>query len=85
MKFEKEPENIEQFNNILDANLQRINSDYEAKRFKSMAMERLQLRKLPRGTFHNWLKTKGKFGGQSKIPRLANDRRYIDEILKLLD
>ncbi len=85
VEFEKEPENIEQFNNILDHNLQRVNSDYEAKRFKSMAMERLRLRALPRGTFNNWLRMKGKFGGQSKVPRLANDRRYVDEILKLLD
>lgn len=84
VEFDKEPENIENFNNVLDDNLQRINSDYEAKRFKSLAMERLKLHNIPKGTFHRWLKAKGKYGGQSKVPRLANDRRYIDEILHLV-
>ena len=81
IEFEREPPDLETFNNLLDNNLQRINSDYEAKRFKSMAMERLCLRLVPRGTFHGWLKAKGKYGGQSKVPRLSNNRQYLDDIL----
>jgi hypothetical protein len=81
IEFEKEPPDLETFNTLLDNNLQKINSDYEAKRFKNMAMERLKLRPLPRGTFHNWLKDKGKLGGQNKVPRLANDRKYVEDIL----
>jgi GH3 auxin-responsive promoter len=84
IEFEREPHDIEFFNTLLDNNLQKINSDYEAKRFKSLAMERLHLRRIPRGTFHSWLKLKGKYGGQSKVPRLSNDRRYVEEILHLV-
>ncbi len=84
IEFEKMPHNLEVFNTLLDINLQKVNSDYEAKRFKSMALERLQLRSLPHGTFHKWLKSKGKYGGQHKVPRLANDRKYVDEILNLV-
>lgn len=84
VEFEKKPSDLESFNKLLDSNLQRINSDYEAKRFKSMALERLRLHPLPSGTFHNWLRSKGKFGGQNKVPRLANDRKVVDEILDFL-
>ena len=83
VEFDRPPADIEVFQTLLDNNLQRANSDYEAKRFKSMALERLCLRILPRGTFHNWLRMKGKFGGQHKVPRLANHRKYVDEILSL--
>ena len=81
IEFEKEPHNMHRFSRLLDKNLQEINSDYEAKRFKDMALESLTLHSLPKGTFHNWLRSKGKFGGQNKVPRLANHRKYIDEIL----
>jgi hypothetical protein len=81
IEFERAPADLEAFNNALDLNLQRINSDYEAKRFKAMAMERLLLRSVPKGTFNNWLKIKGKYGGQSKVPRLANSRKVVEEIL----
>lgn len=84
VEFDKAPEDIEAFNNLLDTTLQKINSDYEAKRFKGLAMQRLKLRIVPRGTFLRWLKSKGKFGGQHKVPRLSNDRRYVEEILRLV-
>ena len=84
IEFDREPPDLETFNNLLDVNLQRLNSDYEAKRFKSMAMERLRLQLVPRGTFHGWLKMRGKYGGQSKVPRLANHRQYVDEILNFV-
>ena len=84
IEFEREPPDMEAFNNSLDFNLQCINSDYEAKRFKNMAMERLHMHPVPRGTFHSWLKAKGKYGGQCKVPRLANHRQYVDDILNFV-
>ena len=81
VEFEKMPADLDIFARLLDKQLQRINSDYEAKRYKDMALEQLQLEALPTGTFHNWLRSKGKYGGQSKVPRLSNNRKYVDEIL----
>jgi len=81
VEFEKLPNNLKYFTRALDRNLQKINSDYEAKRFKGMAMKQLKLHAVPPGTFHNWLRSKGKYGGQNKVPRLANHRKYVDEIL----
>ena len=81
VEFEKPPQNLKNFIRLLDHNLQQINSDYEAKRYRSMAMQQLKLHAVPQGTFHNWLKAKGKYGGQHKVPRLANNRKYLDEIL----
>lgn len=85
VEFAKPPADLERFSQMLDTNLQRLNSDYEAKRHKSIALERLKLRILPQGTFHNWLRSKGKFGGQHKVPRLANNRQHIDEILAFFE
>ncbi|MEL6864515.1 MAG: GH3 auxin-responsive promoter family protein [Bacteroidota bacterium] len=85
VEFEKAPDNLQVFNQLLDQNLQKINSDYEAKRYKDMAMEQLQLHPIPNGTFHNWLRSKGRYGNQSKVPRLANDRRYVEEILQFVE
>jgi hypothetical protein len=85
VEFEKEPADFQQFNRILDETLQRINSDYEAKRFKSMALEQLRLRPVPKGTFLRWMRARGKFGNQNKVPRLANHRQYVDEILKIVE
>ncbi|MFN4257237.1 MAG: GH3 auxin-responsive promoter family protein [Saprospiraceae bacterium] len=82
VEFEKAPSDMERFNHLLDESLQRINSDYEAKRFKSMALERLRLRPVPKGTFHRWMKSRGKFGNQNKVPRLANHREYVEDLLR---
>lgn len=82
IEFEKKPEDLERFNQLLDANLQKVNSDYEAKRYKDMALKSLRMRVLPQGTFVKWMRARGKFGGQNKVPRLANDRKYVDEILE---
>lgn len=81
IEFEKEPSSLHVFANLLDENLQEINSDYAAKRYKDMALTRLRLRQMPRSTFNNWLKSKGKYGGQHKVPRLSNNRKFVDEIL----
>jgi hypothetical protein len=84
IEFEKLPESILGFANILDLELQSLNSDYEAKRYKNLTLNRLKIVQAPEGTFYNWLKSKGKVGGQNKIPRLANNREYLDPILELI-
>ncbi len=84
VEFEKLPTDINRFSQLLDQNLQQVNSDYEAKRYKDMALKNLKLQAVPEGTFHDWLSTKGKAGGQHKVPRLANNRKYIDDILQFL-
>lgn len=84
IEFETQPNDLNKFIDILDETLREINSDYDAKRFKDMALRRPKVHNAPINTFYNWLKNKGKLGGQHKIPRLANDRQYVDEILKLL-
>jgi len=84
VEFDEAPADLEKFADILDKNLQEINSDYEAKRYKNMALNRLLLRPLPKGTFLNWLRAIGKYGNQHKVPRLSNDRLYIDRILEFV-
>jgi hypothetical protein len=80
VEFEKEPDNLDKFVFELDKALQSINSDYEAKRHKSIALGMPILHALEKGVFTKWLKSKGKLGGQHKVPRLANDRKYVEEI-----
>lgn len=84
IEFTHTPADVEAFAMRLDQNLQDINSDYEAKRFKGLALERLQLKALPSNTFLKWLKSKGRLGGQNKVPRLANNRKHVDELLLFL-
>ena len=82
IEFEKEPESLEQFTVELDKALQEVNSDYEAKRHKNIALRMPVLHALKKGSFNNWLKSRGKLGGQHKVPRLCNERTYIEEILQ---
>ncbi len=84
VEFEQSPTDLKLFTSILDEHLQSINSDYEAKRHKSIALGLPVVRKVPSDTFTNWLKIKGKLGGQNKVPRLKNDRSIIEDILKSL-
>ncbi len=81
IEFEKEPENHNEFKETLDNTLKSLNSDYEAKRHKDIALKPPRIHVMPRGAFHNWLKAKGKLGGQHKVPRLSNDRNIVEEIL----
>lgn len=81
IEFEKEPESLDYFTEVLDNALKSINSDYEAKRHKNMTLQMPKIHSMPKGTFHEWLKSKDKLGGQFKVPRLSNDRKYLDEIL----
>jgi hypothetical protein len=83
VEFEKEPDNIARFIYELDDALKSINSDYEAKRHKDIALSMPVMHVLEKGMFTTWLKSKGKLGGQHKVPRLSNDRRYVDEILSM--
>ncbi len=84
IEFEKAPVNLPAFAKQLDLNLQMLNSDYEAKRFKGLALDNLTLEMLPKGSFIRWMKAKNKYGGQHKIPRLSNNRQVVDEILGML-
>lgn len=82
IEFEKDPENLDAFADELDKALQSINSDYEAKRYKNIALRKPVIHALPKGTFIEWLKSKGKLGGQHKVPRLSNERTLLEEILQ---
>jgi hypothetical protein len=84
IEFETLPASLDQFRDALDAALKRINSDYEAKRYKDIALGPPVLHALKPGSFNTWLRQKGKLGGQHKVPRLCNDRKYIEDILELL-
>jgi hypothetical protein len=80
IEFDKAPENISHFTEILDTELKKVNGDYEAKRYKNIALRMPIVHVMKPGGFNAWLKSKGKLGGQHKVPRLSNDRTYIDEI-----
>lgn len=83
IEFSKMPDSIEKFRDILDKSLQEINSDYEAKRHKDITLQKLEIIVARPNLFHDWLKQKGKLGGQHKVPRLSNNRDHIDEMLSL--
>ncbi len=84
IEFARMPDDLSFFTATLDTALKSLNSDYEAKRYHNMMLDEPMIRPVPAKTFYNWLKSKGKLGGQHKVPRLSNDRKYIDEILELL-
>lgn len=84
IEFKVEPDDRAKFAAILDSSLREVNSDYDAKRYKDITLDPLKLRVMPPGTFYKWFKSKGKLGGQNKMPRLSNDRKYIDELDKIL-
>ena len=83
IEFSQPPADTEAFAEALDKALQRQNSDYEAKRFKNITLQRLQLVTARPGLFNDWLRSKGKLGGQHKVPRLCNNRDIIDQMLAL--
>ncbi len=84
IEFEKAPESIGYFGEVFDNALKALNSDYEAKRYKNITLRPPVIRIMEAGTFYNWMKNRGKLGGQNKVPRLANDRKYLDEILEMV-
>ena len=81
IEFSVAPDSIEHFTQVLDETLQQVNSDYEAKRYKDITLQRLEVVPARPDLFHDWLKAKGKLGGQHKVPRLSNTREYIDDML----
>ena len=83
IEFKQNPENIEQFQKVLDETLQTLNSDYEAKRYNNMTLNPLQLNVARPNLFYDWLKDQDKLGGQHKIPRLSNQRDYLEQLKNL--
>lgn len=83
IEFAKAPNDLKKFANILDKRLQELNSDYEAKRFHDITLQHLEIVVARPDLFNDWLKMKGKLGGQHKIPRLSNSRKVIEEMLEL--
>ena len=71
------------FTELMDKALKDLNSDYEAKRYKDIILGMPIVSSVPRRTFYKWLKSKGKLGGQHKVPRLNNSRQYVEDILKM--
>lgn len=84
VEFEKLPNDLKRFEQVLDQTMQRLNSDYEAKRKGDMILKFPLIQVVPQGTFYAWMKQRGKLGGQHKVPRLSNSRDYIENILALL-
>jgi hypothetical protein len=83
IEFKNPPEDIAKFSQALDENIQALNSDYEAKRFNNMTLNRLVLHVARPHLFYDWLKQQDKLGGQHKVPRLSNERTYLESLLEL--
>lgn len=81
IEFDKYPDDFEHFQKILDTELKRLNSDYEAKRYNNMTLNPPKIHIARTNLFHDWLKANDKLGGQNKVPRLSNNRQYVDELL----
>jgi len=84
VEFSHPPESLESFAEKLDQELRKINGDYDAKRYKDIALLPLKIHKAPKQLFYHWLKNKGKLGGQNKVPRLSNSREYMDPLLEMM-
>lgn len=83
IEFVKEPDSLPRFTQVLDETLREVNSDYDAKRQNDIALQEPIVHMAPKGTFLNWLRHKGKLGGQNKVPRLSNTREYLEEIMQV--
>ncbi len=84
VEFQSPPKDLEEFTRLLDQRLREVNSDYDAKRHKDIALKMPIIHQAKRGLFEDWLRKKGKLGGQHKVPRLSNSREYLDEILGMM-
>jgi len=84
IEFKVQPSNLDEFSRVLDETLRAINSDYDAKRAHNLALIAPMVHSVSEGTFYNWMKRRGKLGGQNKVPRLANSREYVDDILQMM-
>ena len=83
IEFAKAPEDLALFASLLDKKLQELNSDYEAKRYKDITLQHLEIIPARQNLFNQWMKSRGKLGGQNKVPRLSNSRRVIDELIAM--
>jgi len=83
IEFKKQPKDIDYFNELFDNALKALNSDYEAKRYNSITLNKPTIHIARKNLFYDWLKRNNKLGGQHKVPRLSNNRDYIDELLRL--
>ena len=83
IEFSRPPQDLQQFAALLDQRLQTVNSDYEAKRYKDITLQPLEIVVARPGLFNDWLKLRGKLGGQHKVPRLSNSREHIEQLIKL--
>ena len=83
IEFAHRPDSLQHFAHVLDQTLQALNSDYEAKRYKDITLQQLEVVEARQGLFNEWLKSKGKLGGQHKVPRLSNGRKLIEEMLRM--
>ena len=83
IEFNRQPQDLALFARLLDEHLQTINSDYEAKRYKDITLQPLEIVTARPGLFNDWLKQQGKLGGQHKVPRLSNSREHIEQLIKL--
>jgi len=83
IEFKSPPKDLMKFKKSLDVNIQNTNSDYKSKRFKNITMSEIEIIVARENQFYDWLKAKKKLGGQNKVPRLCNDRKLINELLKL--
>ncbi|MHA7129586.1 GH3 auxin-responsive promoter family protein [Algoriphagus namhaensis] len=84
IEFHSDPQDKQMFEKLLDEKLREVNSDYDAKRYKNLALKEPIIHYAPKGIFDQWLGKKGKLGGQHKVPRLSNEREYLEEILALI-
>ena len=83
IEFDQEPSDIGYFSEVLDNALKSLNSDYEAKRYHNITLRPPIIRSVESGTFYQWMKQRGKLGAQNKVPRLSNDRKYLDDLLEM--
>jgi hypothetical protein len=81
IEFEQRPTSLDRFVDVLDGRMRELNSDYDAKRKGDMALRKPIVHAVDSGTFHAWMRQRGKLGGQNKVPRLNNDRVLLESIL----
>jgi hypothetical protein len=84
IEFKTTPRDMNEFTHVLDNTLRKINSDYDAKRCMDLALVAPTIHSVAEGTFYNWMKKRGKLGGQNKVPRLSNSREFVDDILAMV-
>ncbi|HRJ30618.1 MAG TPA: GH3 auxin-responsive promoter family protein [Cyclobacteriaceae bacterium] len=85
IEFRVMPADLAEFTHILDSTLRQVNSDYDAKRAHDLALVAPKIHSVQPGTFYNWMKSRGKLGGQNKVPRLSNSREYVEDILRMMN